>query len=209
MTEAEEPRERIAQSIIDADEEEEEEEDFLVLYRECAMEDIDQDIESMEREAYPEDEKASKESLRFRCERAKEFFLVAEKIDNTNANAKTIIAYCCGTLMKGTKLTHESMFAHDAEEGTTLCVHSVVCKRAMRRQKVATKLLKQYVKLIKAMNVLRASDERDAKRPRLKSIRLLCKKELIAFYESCQFECLGVSDVLHGREKWFECEYVL
>ena len=43
-------------------------------------------------------------------------------------------------------------------------------------------------------------------RDQVLTIRLLCKRALIEFYERRGgFRCLGESSVTHGRDAWFEC----
>jgi hypothetical protein len=35
-------------------------------------------------------------------------------------------------------------------------------------------------------------------------ILLICKEYLLSFYGSCGFVFVGPSEVVHGKEKWFE-----
>jgi hypothetical protein len=38
--------------------------------------------------------------------------------------------------------------------------------------------------------------------PHLRSIRLLCKENLIQLYEKAGFTLIGPSDVVHGQDMW-------
>ena len=80
----------------------------------------------------------------------------------------------------------------------TLCIHSVVTAPALRRRGLAGAMLREYVRQVKA-------EQGDA----LSAIVLICKKELISFYESCGFALVGPSAVVHGAEPWFECRITL
>lgn len=134
----------------------------------CPVEKDDlNEIIHMEKESYPSDEAASKESLFFRFIFANDYFKVL-KDKNTNK----IIGFICGTLTNDSQLTHESMSNH-IENGVHLNVHSVVIGEKYRKNGFGNILLYKYVKYIKQTS--------------LKSIRLLCKKKLINFYQNGGF----------------------
>ena len=95
-----------------------------------------------------------------------------------------------GTLSLG-ELKEETMSEHHPD-GNTLAIHSVVVKESFRRHKLGTKMLKEYLKMVFLSN------------PKINSIRLLCKKNLIGFYESCEFKLLGLSQVHHGKDPWYD-----
>ena len=189
-----------------------------VFFRPCSPEDLPA-VAEMEANSYPPDEKASPEALAFRQQNANEFFLVGMRMSDTEAReaateagdasasaADALVSYVCGTLTTGTTLTHESMSEHDPS-GTTLCVHSVCASPSARRRGFGGAALRRYVDDWIGF----ADDRRDARvfgdaRDQVLTIRLLCKRALIEFYERRGgFRCLGESSVTHGRDAWFEC----
>ncbi|KXZ44977.1 hypothetical protein GPECTOR_60g755 [Gonium pectorale] len=76
--------------------------------------------------------------------------------------------------------------------GDLLCIHSVVIEEALRRRGLATRLLRAYTSYVQAST------------PHLRGIRLICKHELIPLYDKAGFSLVGPSDVVHGRDPWFE-----
>ncbi|GLC71902.1 hypothetical protein PLESTF_001179100 [Pleodorina starrii] len=102
-----------------------------------------------------------------------------------------VVGYVCGTCTNAGRLTHDSMATHDPE-GSLLCIHSVVVEAALRRKGLATRLLRAYVLYVQATT------------PNLRAVRLICKQDLIGLYEKAGFRLLGPSDVVHGRDPWFE-----
>ena len=156
-------------------------------------------IAEIESNSYPEDEKASLETLRYRCEHAGELFLVA-----TEGSGNEIIGYVCGTCVKENEtLTAETMGSKHEPDGAVLCVHSVCVKESKRRRGEGGKLLQTYLMYLKARN----NDRKRENKSELKSVRLLCKEHMIPFYEKAGFTLLGESDVQHGKDKWFDCSH--
>lgn len=76
--------------------------------------------------------------------------------------------------------------------GTTLCIHSVVTDPKHRRKHLGTWMLTNYVQTIKEQQ------------KNVELILLICKEYLLTFYSTCGFTLVGPSDVVHGKEKWFE-----
>lgn len=160
-------------------------------YAACSSEDIEE-VYAIERASYPADEAASLASLTMRARDANEFFMVCR-----SARDQTLIGYVCSTLTARETLDHDSMTTHDPS-GSTLCVHSVVVSPEWRLRGVGKAMLKRYC------------DEwifGDAShlRQRVRAMRLLCKENLIAFYETHGgFTLEGESSVVHGAETWFD-----
>ncbi len=150
-------------------------------------------IESIESNSYPPDEAASPENLRYRVDNAGDYFLVGCSAGSGPGGADEIVSYVCGTLIKGETLTHESMSTHDVE-GDTLCIHSVVTEGGHRRKQIGTKTLKAYMRWITTAT------------PQVERVLLLCKRNLIGFYEGAGFKMVGESDVVHGKDQWYEME---
>ena len=66
-------------------------------------EDLDE-IHALEAKSYPEDEAASRKSLAFRLENAREYFLAARE-----GKSGELLGFVCGTLVPAKRLTHSSM----------------------------------------------------------------------------------------------------
>jgi GNAT superfamily N-acetyltransferase len=174
----------------------------FVSYRPVSEEDIET-ISEIESNSYPEDEKASLETLRYRCINAGEMFLVATE---HGGSENEIIGYVCGTCVNENEtLTAETMGSKHEPDGAILCVHSVCVKENKRRRGVGGKLLQTYLMYLKARN----NDRKRDNQSELKSVRLLCKKHMIPFYQNCGFTLLGESEVTHGKDAWFDCEFTL
>ena len=128
----------------------------FVSYRPVLVEDIDI-ISEIESNSYPEDEKASLETLRYRCINAGEMFLVATE---HGGSENEIIGYICGTCVKENEtLTAETMGSQHEPDGAILCVHSVCVKSNKRRRGVGGKLLQTYLMYLKAHYNYRKQDQ--------------------------------------------------
>ena len=174
----------------------------FVSYRPVSEEDIET-ISEIESNSYPEDEKASLETLRYRCINAGEMFLVATE---HGGSENEIIGYVCGTCVNENEtLTAETMGSKHEPDGAILCVHSVCVKENKRRRGVGGKLLQTYLMYLKARN----NDRKRDNQSELKSVRLLCKKHMIPFYQNGGFTLLGESEVTHAKDAWFDCEFTL
>ena len=143
------------------------------------------------------------ETLRYRCINAGEMFLVATE---HGGSENEIIGYVCGTCVNENEtLTAETMGSKHEPDGAILCVHSVCVKENKRRRGVGGKLLETYLMYLKARN----NDRKRDNQSELKSVRLLCKKHMIPFYQNGGFTLLGESEVTHGKDAWFDCEFTL
>ena len=145
-------------------------------------------VNLIEMEAFPADEAADLESIKFRQRVAPEFFM--KWVDDDN----TIIGYVNATKCLGTEITHESMSEHKPE-GKTLILHSVTVSSPYRKQGHATNMLRTYMDIM---------FEKQAELGITKTL-LLCKKNLRHFYEDkVGFEMIRVSPVVHGLDTWYE-----
>ncbi|GIL89074.1 hypothetical protein Vretimale_16198 [Volvox reticuliferus] len=147
-------------------------------------------IHDLESSSYPDDEAATREKLDFRIQHASNVFMVAMQCRDVGSDP-VVVGYVCGTCTNAGHLSHASMATHD-HEGGLLCIHSVVVDAPMRRKGLATRLLRAYVPYVQATT------------PHLRGIRLICKHNLIGLYEKAGFILVGPSDVVHGRDPWFE-----
>lgn len=83
------------------------------------------------------------------------------------------------------------MSTHEPE-GSTLCIHSVVTEGGHRRKHIGTRTLRTYMQWVVSNT------------PAVEKVLLLCKKELIGFYEGAGFRMVGPSEVVHGADQWYE-----
>jgi len=142
--------------------------------------------------SYPEDEAATRDKLELRIREAPEFFY---GIYHATDEAETLCGFVCGTLTALKALTEEGMSTHEPA-GTTLCIHSVVIERSLRRQGLATWMLKEYLRTI-------------AESTKTERVLLICKDHLVGFYESCGFGKIGLSEVVHGQDPWYDMGLVI
>ncbi|KAG2374869.1 hypothetical protein C9374_010243 [Naegleria lovaniensis] len=173
-------------------------------------------IYSYEKESYPEDEAATYEKLKYRLLHANDVFRGYFRMDTldrphvgsqdttqqttnmTDLNPSKpvqLIGFVCGTKTSHSTLTHDSMSVNDPN-GRTLCIHSVVIKKEFRNCGLGLHMLQLY------LNYLRENHICD-------QVLLITKKHLIHFYEKAGFKLNGESNVVHGQEKWYECELLL
>lgn len=144
------------------------------------------EISSLEDKHYPSDEGASKETIKYRLENAPSLFY------GLLNDQGVLIGFINGTRSES-KLTHDTMF-EDNPKGNVLCIHSVVIDQKFQRKGLGSKMLKEYIEIIK-------DTEKN-----IQKILLLCKGNLIEFYKICGFKLNGPSDVVHGSELWYEME---
>ena len=155
-----------------------------VTFRPATPEDIPLCLEIEER-SYPSDEAASLSSLVYRQEYAPDFFRCA-------IVEGKVVGFVCAT--RCAAFDHESMSTHNAE-GPLLAIHSVVVQEEFRRQGVATKMLRDYIATVEAMQ--------DGG---VETMVLMAKNHLLGFYVKAGFAVLRLSDIVHGQEPWFHLE---
>ena len=136
-----------------------------------------------------------------------------------------IVGFCCGTLSTANRLTEESMAQHEPEGGL-LAIHSVCVAAALRRQRVATRLLRAYLQFVLGttpqLQEVRCvgEGEPDGAWPCCSDstwcsciagthvlccslvavqVRLICKEPLVPLYSGAGLEMVGPSDVVSKR----------
>lgn len=159
-----------------------------MLLRRPTLADLDRLLD-LEVRSYPADEAASRESLAYRISNAPACFRLAEDGDG-------LLGFVCGTLSRDEHLTDSSMSQHHPD-GTSLCVHSVAVDPDRRRQGLGRELVGAYLDAT-------AKDLPDVHR-----VLLICKEHLKGFYASNGFELVGLSEVVHGQDPWFEMRRTL
>ncbi|RIA90891.1 acyl-CoA N-acyltransferase [Glomus cerebriforme] len=151
----------------------------------------------LESEGYPQEEAATLETLKYRQKLAPKLFLGAYlPISSPSSSLSSqLIGFVVSTSTLSESLTHESMSLHE-KEGKTVCIHSVCVDKQYRRYGVATKLLSEYISLLK-----KSGDDDGVKYERC---ALLAHENLIPLYQNVGFKLIGESEVVHGPEKWFD-----
>ena len=203
-----------------------------IRFERCRREDLAR-VTAVERASYPADEAASASSLEMRQREAGEFFMVARAVDESmdssglerarasdasgtaaaalDADARSIVGYVCGTLASGDVLDESTMSSHDPS-GDVLAIHSVCVDERFRRRGVAASALAHYVsRWIVHDDAPRENDDDNdtttttTTTTKVRRVRLLCKENLIPFYERYGgFALEGASAVEHGAETWFD-----
>ncbi|DBA00395.1 TPA: hypothetical protein N0F65_012926 [Lagenidium giganteum] len=146
-------------------------------------------VAELEAASYPSDEAANEAQIRFRQQRAPEFFYAA--YTSPAAAPSELVGFVNATLTAAAELHHDTMSDHDPN-GRSLCIHSVVIDPAHRRKGLAIQMLKRYVDIVceEQLQVAR--------------ILLIAKAYLISFYVKCGFAVTRLSPVAHGQDPWFE-----
>ncbi|KAI7875143.1 acyl-CoA N-acyltransferase [Lichtheimia hyalospora FSU 10163] len=159
-----------------------------LIYEPAKVDDVDV-ITALETESYHPDEAASREQLVNRIQYAlttdANLFMVARR-----SSDRELVGFVCTTLSKDSLVTDESMKTHDPQ-GKTVCLHSVCVSPNARRQKIASRLMKHWIEVIRNEN-------------RYQRIALLSRHNLIPLYESVGFKTLGKSLVVHGPDPWYD-----
>ena len=197
-----------------------------IRFERCRREDLAR-VTTMERASYPADEAASAVSLEMRQREAGEFFMVARAVDSMDssgegarasdasgtaaaeraaldADARSIVGYVCGTLASGDVLDESTMSSHDPS-GDVLAIHSVCVDERFRRRGVAASALAHYVARWIVHDETQNENDDTTTTTKVRRVRLLCKENLIPFYERYGgFALEGASAVEHGAETWFD-----
>lgn len=147
----------------------------------------------LEAAGYPPDEAASLSTLRFRFANAPDLFLGAFDGD-------TLIGFIVATRTHSERLTEESMKAHEPF-GETVAVHSVCVDHVHRRKGIALSLLNAFKEHCAELN--------GSKDAGIKRIALIAKENLVNLYQKAGFTLLGLSEVVHGKDPWFELRFDL
>jgi PhzF family phenazine biosynthesis protein len=181
-----------------------------VLYRNVCPTDLPA-IYALEKASYPSDEAASRSQLQYRQHHAASFFRCAIKIDSVSDGKAEdeemtveknvdslrgmgeIIGYVTATRCH--QFTEESMKVHHPN-GSLLAIHSVVVDENYRRQGTGLAMLKEYIETLRKMDVIHG----------IKKVVLLSKMEKVPFYIQAGFRVMGESKIVHGDDKWYDCE---
>jgi cyclin-dependent kinase-like len=176
----------------------------MALIRPIANENEVEKCAELEALGYPPDEAASLSSLKFRFKAAPDLFLGTFQSDE-------LIGFIVATLTDSKRLTHASMSNH-VDGGVTAAVHSVCVAENWRRKGIALQLLNafknQCVELNSGEGCKRVGTAGGAAR-NIERIALIAKKDLVPLYEKAGFTLLGLSEVVHGQDPWYELQLEL
>lgn len=157
--------------------------------RNVRLSDLDQCFE-VESAGFPEEEAASRESIQTRIETFPQGFLVAEMdgriigIVNSAATDKEDLA----------DEELKKMVGHVAD-GKNLVVFSLAVLPEYQKRGFACQLMMRFIE--------------DARLLGKKKVLLMCKSNLIAYYERMGFTHIGLSSSTHGGAEWHEMGYLL
>lgn len=140
--------------------------------------------------SYPPDEAAKKSWLEYRQSHARSYFLCALN------NESEIIGFVCST--RCSNFDYDAMSTHDPK-GSLLAIHSVVVKEEYRRKGIASRMMKNYIKIVSEDNQVHPSTS-------ISKIVLIAKSHLLGFYENLGFSVLKVSDIVYGQEQWYDLQ---
>ena len=167
-----------------------------IYYRLANADDIPKCLE-IESASYPEDEAATLSSLTYRQEQANPFFLLSCR--KTMSDEEEILGFICATQCHD--FAHETMSTHDPT-GHLLAIHSVVISEPNRRKGYATKMMTEYIIWLNIFN--QANEECE-----IEHVVLLAKHHLLGFYIHCGFKVEGESDIVHGKDTWYDLRMTL
>jgi predicted PhzF superfamily epimerase YddE/YHI9 len=93
---------------------------------------------------------------------------------------------------------------HHDSNGRYLAIHSVAVDEKYRKCGVGSAMLKDYWEAMERWN--KSHVERKKAAVPMEKIVMIAKKELLAFYVRNGFSVTKVSDIVHGKDEWFELE---
>jgi ribosomal protein S18 acetylase RimI-like enzyme len=160
-----------------------------LLIRNVKLSDLDQCF-AVESAGFHEEEAASRESIQIRIETFPQGFLVAE-LDGR------IIGMINSASTNKDDISDEElkkMVGHDTD-GQNLVVFSLVVLPEYQKQGIARQLMLRFIE--------------EADRLGKKKILLMCKSNLIEYYERMGFSHIGLSSSTHGGVEWHEMGYLL
>lgn len=157
--------------------------------RNVQLSDLDQCFE-VETSGFPEEEAASKESIRNRIETFPEGFFVAE----TDGKIIGIINSAATDKEDITDEALKKMIGHE-RHGKNMVVFSLTVRPEYQKRGIAQQLMLHFIEASKRLGK--------------RHILLMCKQHLIAYYERLGFEHIGLSTSTHGNAEWHEMRHTI
>ena len=154
--------------------------------RKGKLKDLDE-ITNVEKVCFPAAEAAGKEAFAERLSVFPDSFLVAEEMENGS-----IIGFINGAAVDQTTICDE-MF-EDAgwhrTDGAYQSIFGLDVVPEWRKRGVAAALMEALIQ--------------DARQKERKGLILTCKDRLIPYYERFGYQCLGISQSVHGGAVWYD-----
>ena len=144
----------------------------------------------VETAGFPPEEAASRETIKLRLETFPQGFLVAE-LD------KQIIGILNSAATNKADISDEELkqlVGHDPN-GKNMVVFALAVLPEFRKQGIARQLMSHFI--------------HEMRENQKEAILLLCKRELITYYERLGFAHVSLSKSTHGGAEWHEMRYVL
>ncbi|WP_018123909.1 GNAT family N-acetyltransferase [Desulfovibrio oxyclinae] len=140
---------------------------------------------TVEQACFPPDEAADEDGIRTRIERFPQGFLVAER------NGMIIGQINSGATHKNdiTDEAFKKLVGH-CNDGCNVVIFSLSVLPAYQGRGIAASLMREFIT--------------EARKQSRKSVLLLCKDDLIDFYERLGFCNRGLSASTHGGARWYE-----
>ncbi|KAG0330637.1 hypothetical protein BG000_011624 [Podila horticola] len=157
---------------------------------------------------YPEGEPATQDTITMRQNAAPQLMFGCYDTDQTSGNVPeggTLVAYIVSTKAQGNRLSHTSMYAHDPA-GNAVCIHSVCTAASHQRRGIASKMLRAYLAHVRQLG---QEEEEQTGHRSVDRVLLIAHRELMGLYAGVGFREVGLSDVVHGPDPWYEMEYLL
>lgn len=155
-----------------------------LIIRSVLPNDLD-DCLMVEMSGFPPEEAASKKTLKLRMETFPQGFFVAELDER-------VIGILNSAATNQDDISDEELkqlIGHD-RNGRNLVVFALAVLPEYRKQGIARQLMARFAE--------------EARRLNKENILLLCKRHLIAYYESMGFDHVGPSKSTHGGAEWHE-----
>ncbi|EKM78072.1 hypothetical protein AGABI1DRAFT_42523 [Agaricus bisporus var. burnettii JB137-S8] len=136
---------------------------------------------------------------RYRFTHAKQLFLGAFISSRSSSGqmkeGRKLIGHVCGTQSPLTYYTKESMSDH-IPFSPSICIHSVCLLEPYRKKGIGSRMMREFIsRRSDVVNLIEGKPER---------LLLLSHGDMRRFYERLGFMCKGKSDVVLGREVWYE-----
>ena len=160
-----------------------------IIIRHAAPTDLDECF-LVETSGFPLEEAATRETIKLRLETFPQGFLVAE-IDGR------VVGILNSAATNKDDISDEALkqlIGHDPD-GKNMVVFALAVLPEFQKQGIARQLMARFVE--------------EARERRKENILLLCKQNLIAYYERLGFDHAGLSRSTHGGAEWHEMRLVL
>lgn len=121
---------------------------------------------------------------------------------------RKLIGHVCGTQSPLTYYTKESMSDH-IPFSPSICIHSVCLLEPYRKKGIGSRMMREFISRVRqypsrSSSSSKRSDVVNLIEGKPERLLLLSHGDMRRFYERLGFMCKGKSDVVLGREVWYE-----